>query len=271
VYPVISRRSRGLSVGIDLNVDGACNFDCIYCQVDRRALTAAAPVDIDQLRWDLDEMIQVVTSGSIWDSPRFAATPLALRAFADIAFSGDGEPTASPAFARACDVAIDLRRKHTLTSTKLVVITNATRLHRPEVRAAIEALTGHGGEIWAKLDAGTQDYFQQIERPRAGITLDRITAHITDQARRHPVVIQTMVLAIDGKPIDEDEFSAYLQRLAMILDGGGRIARVQLYTVARDPAQPGVTPLNSAQIDALADRLRDRLPNLACQTFYAPD
>ena len=35
VYAVVSRRSHGVSVGINLNPGKECNFDCIYCQVDR--------------------------------------------------------------------------------------------------------------------------------------------------------------------------------------------------------------------------------------------
>ncbi len=92
VYPVISRRSRGLSVGVNLNVDAACNFDCIYCQVDRTNPPRRRDVDPAQLRDELAAMIQTATTGAIWSDPAFADTPLALRRFADIAFSGDSLP-----------------------------------------------------------------------------------------------------------------------------------------------------------------------------------
>ena len=34
-YPVLSRRSKGISLGVNLNPDKICNFDCVYCEVDR--------------------------------------------------------------------------------------------------------------------------------------------------------------------------------------------------------------------------------------------
>ena len=42
VYPVLSRRSKGLSLGVNLNPDKVCNFDCIYCQVDRTTTSERA-------------------------------------------------------------------------------------------------------------------------------------------------------------------------------------------------------------------------------------
>ncbi|GIS62123.1 MAG: hypothetical protein CM1200mP2_43480 [Planctomycetaceae bacterium] len=47
VYPVLSRRSHGLSVGINLNPDKICNFDCIYCQVDRTSQAETRFVELD--------------------------------------------------------------------------------------------------------------------------------------------------------------------------------------------------------------------------------
>src|SRR5262245_38347647 len=93
VYPVLSRRSRGISIGVNLNPDKVCNFDCIYCQVDRRSEAETRFVELDQLLGELERMLDSVTSGAIWDDPEFANVPLELRRLNDIAFSGDGEPT----------------------------------------------------------------------------------------------------------------------------------------------------------------------------------
>ncbi|GHV16314.1 hypothetical protein AGMMS49938_16200 [Fibrobacterales bacterium] len=38
VYPVISRRAKGLSIGVNCTPNKTCNFNCIYCQVDRESL-----------------------------------------------------------------------------------------------------------------------------------------------------------------------------------------------------------------------------------------
>ena len=52
VYPVLSRRADGISVGINLNPDKACNFDCIYCQVDRSKKPAEVFVELPRLVGD---------------------------------------------------------------------------------------------------------------------------------------------------------------------------------------------------------------------------
>src|SRR6185369_1894251 len=105
VYPVISRRSKGLSIGVNLNPDQACNFDCVYCSVDRTT-PASAPtvrsVDLEGVRTELDHLLGLAVSGVIWNEPPFDRTPPELRRLNDVAFSGDGEPTSYPGFADAC-------------------------------------------------------------------------------------------------------------------------------------------------------------------------
>jgi wyosine [tRNA(Phe)-imidazoG37] synthetase (radical SAM superfamily) len=93
VYPVLSRRSQGLSIGVNLNPDKVCNFDCIYCQVDRTRQSETRFVEIDALLAELGAMVDFVTSGEIWQTEKFRDTPAALQRLNDIAFSGDGEPT----------------------------------------------------------------------------------------------------------------------------------------------------------------------------------
>src|SRR5690606_7157934 len=93
VYPVLSRRSGGISLGVNLNPDKVCNFDCIYCQVDRRTDSDTQFVEMDRLLAELDESLAYVTSGEIFQSDKFSHTPHSLRRLNDIAFSGDGEPT----------------------------------------------------------------------------------------------------------------------------------------------------------------------------------
>lgn len=268
VYPVVSRRSRGLSIGINLNVDGACNFDCVYCQV-ARPTGRPGEVDLDRLADELSTMVEAVVRGAIWSDPAFGATPIEMRRFNDIAFSGDGEPTAHPAFGEACRLAAEARERFGLTTTRLVLITNATRLDRPEVMRSLAMLDGNGGEVWAKLDAGTDAYFQAVDRPRGGITLDRVVANIAMAARRRPLVIQTMWLAMDGQGPGDGEFEAYLDRLAEVRAAGGTIDRVQFYTVARPPTEARVRPLSAQRLDAMAERLGRRFPDLDVATFPA--
>src|SRR5204863_8907786 len=93
VNPVLSRRSGGVSVGINLNPDKACNFDCIYCQVDRTKTPQERFVGLPRLLSELEQVLRgLAGDGHLWSDPEFAAIPSDKRHISDIAFSGDGEP-----------------------------------------------------------------------------------------------------------------------------------------------------------------------------------
>jgi wyosine [tRNA(Phe)-imidazoG37] synthetase (radical SAM superfamily) len=257
VYPVLSRRSRGLSLGINLNPDKACNFDCIYCQVDRHIPPETREVDPELLVRELEGMLDLVESGEIYRDERFSGVPGALRRLNDVAFSGDGEPTTCPEFPRiVADVAATKERRG-LDRVKLVLITNATMLHRPRVRQALQILDENQGEIWAKLDAGTPAYFREVDR--TSIPFARILANLLDAARVRPIVIQSLFMTVSGRAPGEPEIDAYCRRLAEIRAGGGAIASVQVYTVARPPAEQVVGPLSGAELEKIAEVIRERV------------
>lgn len=267
VYPVVSRRSRGLSVGVNLNPDTICNFDCVYCQVEKIENPRPTPVDLRALRPELDAMLSAASSGEIWAHPRFAGVKPALRRINDIAFSGDGEPTSATCFAEAVELVAGLKRSHGLQDTKIVLITNATLLDRPKVESALRVLDDNQGEVWAKLDAGTQAYYKQIDR--SAVPLQTIQDNILACGRRRAIVIQSMFLKLHGNTMPDDEFDAYLDRLAELTDAGCRIKHVQLYTVARKPLESYVTALNDTELSRLADRLKHRLPGLDVHCYGA--
>src|SRR5436853_7152054 len=93
VYAVVSRRSKGVSIGLNLNPDKICNFDCVYCQVDRKTSPIVRNVDTPRLLAELEDMLDSIQNGDLFKLERFQNTPPALRRLNDIAFSGDGEPT----------------------------------------------------------------------------------------------------------------------------------------------------------------------------------
>jgi wyosine [tRNA(Phe)-imidazoG37] synthetase (radical SAM superfamily) len=265
VYAVVSRRSRGVSVGVNLNPDKACNFDCVYCQVDRTTPGPIDTVDLAVLERELDAMLDAVTSGALFETERFRATPEPLRRLNDIAFSGDGEPTTCPVFLDAVRLAVAVRERRRLPDVKLVLITNATALHAPQVRQALGVLAENNGEVWAKLDAGTEAYYRQVERTT--VPLKRVLDNITLAARIAPVVIQSLFLRLHGVGPDEAEQEAFCDRLNEVVAAGGRIDRVQVYTVARRPAEAFATPLTDAEVDAIAERVRRRT-GLTVEAFY---
>jgi wyosine [tRNA(Phe)-imidazoG37] synthetase (radical SAM superfamily) len=256
VYPVLSRRSRGISVGINLNPDKACNFDCIYCQVDRRvppAVTAVDPVVVlDELEFTLD----LVESGQIYEDASFRAVPEPLRRLRDIAFSGDGEPTACPDLTRIVREVAAIKRRRKLDEVKLIIITNATLFHRPRVVEALRILDVNEGEIWAKLDAGTEEYFHLIDR--TNIPFKRIMANLIAAARVRPLVIQSLFTEVGGVGPNGEEVDAYCSRLNEILEAGGSLAGIQVYTVARPPAESNVTALPGPELHQLGELVRRR-------------
>jgi wyosine [tRNA(Phe)-imidazoG37] synthetase (radical SAM superfamily) len=253
VYPVVSRRARGLSIGINLSPDKSCTFRCVYCSVDRRLPGRARALDPERLASELDDLLRIAVSGELFQEPPFSATPEQLRRIRDIAFSGDGEPTASPHFAAALGIAVEALERRRLSETKLVLITNATLLHDPQVAAAL-SLVDRRGEIWAKLDAGTEEHFRRIDRSR--VPFERVLENLLLTGRAHPLVMQSMFVRLGGVPPSGEEIEAYLGRLRDLQAGGCRVKCVQVYTSARATAEPGVSPLSLPELEAIALRLR---------------
>ncbi|MCH8251530.1 MAG: radical SAM protein [Planctomycetes bacterium] len=255
VYPVISRRSRGLSIGVNLNPDAACNFDCVYCQVDRSVVPRVRDVDVGVLRSELAAMIECVLSGALFADPAFNDVPDELRRINDVAFSGDGEPTTCNHFADCVRLVARLKREAGLTETKIVLITDACYLLRPEVEVGLTVMDENNGEIWAKLDAGTEAHYRRVNRPNYPIA--HVIANIIAAARVRPIVIQSLFMRLDGVGPGDAEITAYVDRLRDITRAGGTIDRVQVYTLARAPAEAFVSALAVGEVDRIAARVRD--------------
>lgn len=269
VYPVLSRRSHGISIGVNTNPDKACNFDCLYCQVDRTTPSSVAEFDPAAAEQELREMLEMVRSGELVKHPPFNSVPANLLHLNDIALSGDAEPTTLRNFSAV--IAMIARAKP--PEAKLVLITDAGGLDRADVKRGLEIMDASNGEVWAKLDAGTEDYFKLINRTK--IPFARILKNITETAKHRALVIQSLFLKVRGQGPATEEISAYCARLRDIVAAGGRIKLVQVYTVARKamtivdgvPAWQFVGALSDAEVDAISGRVRDEA-GLAAESFY---
>ncbi len=265
VYPVLSRRSRGISIGINTNPDKVCNFDCIYCQVDRTTPATATKFDLVVAEEELRTLIDIVQSGEIAQHPPFDSVPKDKLHLNDIALSGDAEPTTLPKFSQAIETIARVKPK----GVKIVLITDAGGLDRPDVKRGLELMDKNNGEVWAKLDAGTEEYFKLINRTK--IPFARILKNIRDCAKARPIVIQSLFLKIHGAGPSPDEIEAYCQRLREI----DNIQLVQVYTIARKsmtmvdgvPAWQFVSALSDSEVDAIAQQVR-RKTGLAAESFY---
>lgn len=268
-YPVISRRSRGVSLGVNLNPDKVCNFDCVYCEVDRLTPPKRKDLDLTLLEQELGLLMDLTTSGEIYGIPPFDSARPEQRRFNDIAFSGDGEPTTAHEFADVISRVAQIKHQRGLDLVKLVLITDSSRLQAPEVVKGLEILMAHEGEIWAKLDAGTEAFYREINRSQ--VPFERILDNLLATARRWPMVIQTLFLEWQGRGPSEAELEAYCGRLQHILAEGGQLQAIQLYTVARPTPEPEARPLRRLEMDAIAASLRGRFPTLPIEVYYGPE
>jgi wyosine [tRNA(Phe)-imidazoG37] synthetase (radical SAM superfamily) len=265
VYAVVSRRSRGVSIGINLNPGKACNFDCVYCQVNRRIPPETRRVDLNRLSEELIRILEAEKDGSLYDDGPFNILTPAERGVRDIAFSGDGEPTTFRRFEEAVRIAAETRRRFSLDSTRLVLITNAAYLDKPAVQKALGILDDNNGEIWAKLDAGTEGYYRRVNR--SSTDFNRILKNILYAARIRPVVIQSLWFRLQGEHPPVNEVEAYCWRLNELLSGGGKLKYLQLYTMARNPSDPSVSPLSNDELNQIAATVKTRVP-VAVEVFY---
>jgi hypothetical protein len=138
----------------------------------------------------------------------------------------------------------------------MVLITNASMFHRPHVQRGLAILDQNDGEIWAKLEAGTDEYYHLIER--TPIPFRQILDNITAAARERPLVIQSLFMRVAGEPPAATELDAFCDRLNEIVAAGGKLKLVQIYTIARRPAESFVTPLADSEVDAIVKRVKDR-------------
>jgi hypothetical protein len=125
------------------------------------------------------------------------------------------------------------------------------------VRAGVDALlSGRGaltGEVWAKLDAGTEAWYQRVNVSR--VSLDRIEANLIALGKDHPFKIQSFFCSAGGQGWDEAEITAWLSRLGRVRDSGARILEVQLYTLARRPAESFIHPVTGEFLQGIRDRV----------------
>lgn len=265
VYAVLSRRARGVSVGLNLSPHKACNFDCTYCQVDRSTPGREKTVDTDVLREEIRQVFAMASDGSLFDEEPFRGAPKELRVLADVAFSGDGEPTNELWFPESARVVAEERAAAGLDDLPVRVITNATVLHEPRVAAALDLLEAHGLDVWAKLDAGTEEYYRTVDRTR--VPFERVLRNITDCARKRVTTIQSLFARHHGAPPDAAELDAWGARLAEIVEAGGRLGWIQVHTVSRPPAEDYVSALTADELEGIARRARAAAPGASVEVF----
>lgn len=235
--PIFSRR-LGTSLGINLLPEKGkiCNFDCIYCECgwnkdgrDDTVIPTAAKVSAD-----LENMlVRLQKQGTNVDS---------------ITFSGDGEPTINPAFPQIIDDTLRLRDELAPTA-KVSVLSNATRVHLPEV---FRALSKVDNPIM-KIDAPTNALIEKINKPAPGYDIARVVEAL--EQFQGNFVLQTCMLR--SKEYDFDSSRPE------VLDGWMDIVRrlrpreIMVYTIDRPTPAQGLEKFTVEEMTALVQPLID--------------
>ncbi|MBK8997209.1 MAG: radical SAM protein [Myxococcales bacterium] len=253
VYPVVSRRAGGVSIGVNLNPNNACNWRCVYCQVPELVAGKGPAIELELFASELGEMLDAVLNGDF-----LQRAPEGARRLTDIAFSGNGEPTTSPDFGPALEVVgRALERFGLRGKLKVLLITNGSMLEKPEVRAAVARLAELGGELWFKLDSATAEGARRINSCHA--TPAEHLHKLRTAAESCPTWLQTCWFRWHGAAPTEAEQTAYLAALADLAREGVPIAGIHLYTLARPSLQPEaaeLAPLEPEWLEAFAERTR---------------
>ncbi len=255
VYAVISQRARGLSIGINMNPDKFCNFDCAYCEVNRDKVPRDRAVDLKVLSRELQGLLMLSFQGKLRELRYFQSVPEELLELKEVALSGDGEPTLSPNFEEILLEVVHIRSRRRFPFFKIVLITNGTGLDRPEVRLGLKHLTSED-EIWAKLDAGTQQYLEKVNHPK-DIMLRKLLRNILAIARERPVIIQSLFPLISGEEPAAAEIDRYVERLQELKAGGAKISLVQVYSAHRAPNRPDCEHVRLQCLSRIVQRVRE--------------
>lgn len=245
VYPVLSRRAGGLSVGINLNPNNACNWRCIYCQVPNLRRGTAPEIDLARLSDELCRFLEDVLHGDFFRRYEIGENQRRIR---DIAISGNGEPTSAHAFPDVVETigrAVD--RFALREDVKKVLITNGSLVGRHAVQQGIARWAELGGEVWFKIDRVTRRglaQINQVEYPPG-----RLARNLAAAARRCPTWLQTCLFALDGRPPEEAELQSYVDFVAARLQEGLPLCGVLLYGLARPSLQPEAPRLSALPAD----------------------
>ena len=243
VYAVISQRAHGLSIGVNLNPQKYCNFNCVYCEVKRGEAGSERPVNVRVLSAELKRLLELAWADRLRELEWFGNVPPELLRLKEVALSGDGEPTLCPNFEEVVEAVLGVRSQGT-RFFKIVVITNTAGLPRPHVRRGLQQLDPQD-EIWVKLEAGTQTYMNKVNQP--DMTLRKVLANILQIGLDRPVVIQSLFPLLDGEEPSQREIEEYAHRLQELKAGGAQISMVQIYSAHRPAQNPhcGHLPLKS--------------------------
>lgn len=254
VYPVVSRRAGGVSVGINLNTNNACNWRCVYCQVPGLKLGTAPAIDLELLEKELRGFLYELLHGDFMQQ-RVAEDA---RRINDIALSGNGEPTSAKEFVQVIALIGKLQQELALPPhLKLVLITNGSLMHRAYAQQGLRLMAQFRGEVWFKLDRASSAGMQIINNTQ--LSMEKVRKNLITAIALCPTWLQTCWFALDGLAPSKQDEDDYLGFVAGLLHDNIRPQGVLLYSLARPSLQaeaPRLAALSALQIESFAERIR---------------
>ena len=266
IYPVVSRRAGGVSIGINLNINNACNWRCVYCQVPNLTRGTPPPIELDLLENELRSFLTYALHGDFME--RYVAE--GDRKLQDIAFSGNGEPTSAKDFPEVLKIVEKLLNEFGLLDSslghqiKVRLITNGSLMDKAYVLESMHYLAKMNGEVWFKVDAGTSEGIAKIND--VNITILSIINRLKLCAQACPTFVQTCMVAIDGHLPTEDEIASYISLVEKVKND---IHGVHLYGLARPSMQAEAERLTRISPEWLND-VAVKIRSTGLQTFVSP-
>ena len=252
IYSVISRRAGGLSIGVNLNINNACNWQCIYCEIPNLTRGSPPPIELDVLEDELRFFLYEIIHGDYMEKN----VAIEDRHLKDIAFSGNGEPTSAEEFPQVILIVKKILEEFNLLhKIKIRLITNGSLMHKESVLEGIQVLAKMNGEVWFKFDAALEENSKVINqvniKPQQAIDRLKRCSEIC------PTFVQTCIFTIDNKEPNNKEIDAYIK----LIDSAKKsIKGVHLYGIARPSMQPEAYRLGRVNINVL-ENIADQLHN----------
>lgn len=255
VYPVVSRRAKGLSLGINLNLDKRCSYNCVYCQVDRSITNPTLDVSLDQIDKELTEWFEEIkTNNGSYEG-------YSLR---DISIAGDGEPTHVGVLHDVISLIIRKKKQYGFTEAKIVLLTNGSNIRRKDLMGLWEDYFNNQGDIWFKLDFWDEESFRRINR--TSVKYEMIIKNLLWISQQYPIIIQSCFFRWRDEQFTEDKYNGYIRLVQTLLKEKAKIKLIQAYTLARSPAED-VFPWDNQTMDRVKESLVKAI-NIPVEVYY---
>jgi wyosine [tRNA(Phe)-imidazoG37] synthetase (radical SAM superfamily) len=234
-------KSRRLGSSLCVNLLGSmkiCSFDCPYCELGQ------TQIRMNQLKQELS--FPSVTEVDLSLRVRLRELLVEQQTIDTLTISGNGEPTLHPEFLECVEKVISARDE-ILPKTKIVVLTNGAHCDNKRVVHGLNLVD----ERIVKIDAGNEHTFKAINQPLVRANLSKITS---GARKLKDITVQSMFVqgVVDNTALEDIE--EWLEIVGIVQPRG-----VQIYTLDRIPAIPGLKKADEDTLYTIASRLKRKL------------